>query len=280
MFKDVIRYSNERSPSYIVLPLAAALYSSGFDSFPTLATYIAGLVCVSLFLFLVRLSDDICDIPIDNITHPERLLPSGELNISKLNIFRAIVIVVMLMINYDNNLAMLFLALTCLVYFVFFLAKPHLPTMIHVLLLNSTLAVFPLYAGLLTPDGISPFHLLLGMFFWLGGFAHDLSHSVIDTSNTDPKKLNPINHYNQKAMAINSFIVFTIAFLAGVFMYMHDYVTTSFIITLIIAYAILLKLELQLIQKPNEENAKPFYIFGFLFFLVPGIANAISLYLR
>jgi len=152
---------------------------------------------------------------------------------------------------------------------VFFCFKPKLPTLLHVALLNSSLVVFPIFAGLAARSSITTFEILMGLFFWAGGFAHDLSHSLLDTRNVDPQKLNPINKLNQAALAKLSLLAFLVSGGFGMLLYQRRLVGDGFFICLVIMILTMLGLEWKLIRQPSEKNAKPFYTFGFIYFLAP-----------
>lgn len=276
MISNTIAYSKERSPFLFVLVLSLLLFTPGVHSFPSFLTYFVGLISMALFLFLIRLSDDICDIPIDRVTHPERFLCGQHVSIKKLNQFRILAIFCLLLLQGFNLPALIFVCLTIIIFGVFFLVKPSLPTLIHTALLNASLAVFPLYAGVYIDNAISSYHLLTGLFFWVGGFAHDLSHSVQNTQGVHQEKLNPINRINQRYLARLSLVFFIIATAVGFYMYYTELVGIVFLAVLLIMFVAMLILEIRLIKNPNEGNAKPFYFFGFLYFLLPSFAHLLS----
>ena len=91
---------HERSPFWLLFLITVILFSSGLRdlNFSTLH-YIQGLVSMVLFLFLIRLSDDICDIYIDKITHPTRLLCANAIAIRKLKIVRLILLSILLVLQ-------------------------------------------------------------------------------------------------------------------------------------------------------------------------------------
>ena len=238
--------------------------------------FFSGFATMFVFLFLVRLSDDICDIPIDKITHPERALCSGNSVLKHANLFRVFSVIFMLSLQFMSARALALIGLVLIVYFIFFIIKPKLPVLLHTIILNSTLAIFPIYSSIILYEKISNFHLLLGVFFWLGGLAHDFSHSLIDTNKVTPQELNPINQIDQRLLAIFSLILFLIASTVGAVMAYLSFTGLAFSICLIITTIIIMALEAKLISNPSEEAAKPFYIMGFIYFLLPSLGNTIE----
>lgn len=270
MLQDVLLFARERSPFAVIAVLSLLLFSAGLTQFPVSATlFFCGWLTMFLFLFLVRLSDDICDIPIDRITHPERGLCSGAINLTRINRFRVLAALVMLALQGLQLPALIFIATVLALFAIFFVLKSRLPTVVHVVLLNASLAVFPLYCGVLFSGQLSAFHLLMGLFVWVGGVAHDFSHSLLDTRGVPPQQLNPINRINQRALAWWSLLLFAFSATAGSLLVVRQHTEWGFAICLIAVCCILVPLIRRLIAQPSAATAKPFYVFGFVFFLLP-----------
>jgi len=270
MLHDVLIFARERSPFVVVAVLSLLLFSSGLTQFDVNTLSIcSGWLTMFLFLFLVRLSDDICDIPIDRITHPERGLCSGKIHLGRINRFRTLAVVIMLVLQAQHLPALLFVVASLAFFALFFYLKPRLPTVVHVVILNFSLAIFPAYCGVLFNDQLSGFHLLMGLFVWLGGLAHDFSHSVLDTRGIPVETLNPINRINQKALAWWSLLLFLLSATVGATLVIQHKASWGFAVCLALACGILVPLMQRLITNPSAKTAKPFYIFGFVFFLLP-----------
>jgi 4-hydroxybenzoate polyprenyltransferase len=281
MLQDVLLFARERSPFAVIAVLSLLLFSAGLTQFPVSATlFFSGWLTMFLFLFLVRLSDDICDIPIDRITHPERGLCSGAINLTRINRFRVVAVLVMLALQGLQLPALIFIATVLALFAVFFVLKPRLPTVVHVVLLNGSLAVFPLYCGVLFGGQLSEFHLLMGLFVWVGGVAHDFSHSLLDTRGVPPQQLNPINRINQHALAWWSLLLFAVSAGAGSMLVLRQHTQWGFAACLIVVCCILVPLIRRLIAQPSAATAKPFYVFGFVFFLLPILGHLGDLFTR
>jgi len=278
MLNDVLIYAKERSPLAFTLVLSGVLFSSGFSSldFPFLL-FLQGWSTLFLLLFMIRLSDDICDIPIDTITHPQRVLCSGAVSLTNINRFRILAVVLMLALNIANPTALLLVLTSILALGIFFWLKPKLPTLVHVTLLNFSLVVYPVYCGLLLEGAITSFHLGMGLFIFLGALAHDLSHSLLDTRTTAPETLNPINRINQTFLAWLSLVLYLVSGAFGLSLIYNHWTGWGFTGCLALTIGIMFYLEARLIHHPSAETAKPFYIFGFLFFLLPIVGHVVDL---
>ena len=275
--KFLYLYSKERSPIFFILLLSLVLFSSGSTQTTfTSLTFLIGWLSSSIFLFLIRLSDDICDIPIDRITHPERLLCQNTINFKEINSVRVILCLSLCLMQIPNMTSLLLTVVFLIVYFVFFRLKPKLSTLAHTSFLNFSLAFFPMYHDALFYENVTYSSIFLGIFFWLGGLAHDLSHSLIDVKNKRFETLNPINKINQRYLAFVSLVIYFTAFALGLLMHIKGLVGLYFMVTLIATFAIIIWLEIKLLQFPSEKTAKPFYTLGFVFFLAPALANTLG----
>lgn len=274
MLNAVLIYAKERSPLAFTATLSLLLFAAGlknFDVHPLL--FLSGWLSMFIFLFMIRLSDDICDIPIDSITHPERALCSGLSPLKIMNRFRLLAIALFLALQLGHPGALLLSLFALLFFGLFFKLKPGLHPLVHTTLLNFSLCMFPVYSGLLLYGEISRFHLLMGGFFWLGGLAHDYSHCLMDTRESAPETLNPINRIDQDFLAKLSLVLFLISGLLGFILAYSNGMPWGFLGCLILMLVLMIRLECKLIRHPSLETAKPFYIFGFLFFLVPVVGH-------
>lgn len=271
-------YARERCPPVLLGALSLALFFAGVSHFPVAPLDAArGWLSMVLFLLLVRLSDDVADIPIDRLTHPQRFLCAADkptLHIVRWLQLSAAGALVLLQVPRADASA--FIVVTTIIYACFFMLKHRFPIIVQALMLNSALAVFPVYGELLLMGQITGFSLLMGLFFWLGGIAHDFSHCLMDATGMDADQLNPINRVNQKHLAIWSLIIFSASGSIGVLLYRLQYTGPLFLTALLIGIAAMLYLEIPLIRKPSIKTAKPFYWFGFVFFLLPALTHQVE----
>ena len=283
MLKDLFRYTRERSPLWLVTLIGAVLYTAGVTQWNfSVGRYFVGLVTMIIYLTLLRLSDDICDIPVDRRNHPERLLVSGAVNVAVLKKIRWIGIAMVFVIHlfypgvmvYPKVMALF--AVVLLFYGIYFAIKSSLSLHLQLAMLNLYLFVFPVYAGLFLNNHLGTYHLLMGLFFWLGGMAHDYSHAIVDTQTIPPDKAIPINLVNQRRLAIVSLLFFLMGSALGAYFYTDEQVGIYFLAALLFNLIVMLILEARLISNPSEDSAKPFYVFGFLFFLLPAAAHIVQ----
>lgn len=271
-------YARERCPPALLGTLSLVLFFAGVSHFPVAPLDAArGWLSMVLFLLLVRLSDDVADIPIDRITHPQRFLCA--VNEPTLQIVRWLQLClagVLVLLQVPRADASAFIVVTTIIYACFFALKRRFSIITQALMLNSALAIFPVYGELLLMGQITGFSLLMGLFFWLGGIAHDFSHCLMDTTGLDANQLNPINRVNQKYLAAWSLIIFSVSGSIGLLLYRLQYTGPLFLTALLIGIIAMLFLEVPLIRKPSKKTARPFYWFGFVFFLLPALTHLIE----
>ncbi|CAM3913488.1 hypothetical protein VA7868_02303 [Vibrio aerogenes CECT 7868] len=277
VFKIIGLYSRERSPAGITLLISVLLLAPVIKHPVHPVVLFTGILSAVLMLFLIRLSDDLCDLGIDRIAHPERLLCRDQFSVSILKRCRWLVtgpLIVMNTVAAAHPVAMLiFLLSALLICSLFFFIKPWLPTLVHTALLNAMLGIFPCYAGVLTTGHIGMAHLLMALFFWLGSFAHDLSHSLLDTAHTPPGQLKPLNRFNQKTLAMTSLALYLLSAGTGYLLFHYQAVSSVFLAALGICTLVIIRLECALIRHPTRNTARPFYVWGYLFFLLPVLAD-------
>ncbi|PCK05421.1 MAG: hypothetical protein COA42_18275 [Alteromonadaceae bacterium] len=274
----ITAYARQRSPLAFTLGLALALFSAGMQHGDISGLlFLRGWLSMSLLLFLIRLSDDLCDIPVDKLKHPERLLCLPDAPLRQIHIARLALALLLLLLQLPNLQALVFCALSLASFAVFFRLKPKLPTLVHVSLLNASLGLFPLYAALWLHQHIGPAALWMALFFTLGGIAHDLSHSVPDEARPrTPGSHGELEQLKPALLAYLALAAFVLAALAGFQLYRLQLAGLAFASTLGLMLAVVLVLALRLIAKPCEARAKPFYVLGFAFFLLPGLVQVVS----
>lgn len=273
----LLRYSQERCPILVISFIALALFGAGIETESiSPALFLKGWLSMVIFLFLIRLSDDLCDLPSDRITHPDRVLCSDDIDLGQINIARVVLAIFLLLLQLPNIPAFAFLLVSLGFCVLFFQFKPKLPTLVHVGLLNATLFLFPIYCTVLLIGTIGSGQVIFGLFFWLGGFAHDLAHSLVDVKKTKPEQIRAINRLNQRSLAVLSLVLYVGASGLGFWLYSIGYTDELFLIVLFVCLLIVLYLEARLIKYPDTSTARPFYAIGFLFFLLPALAHLIA----
>jgi 4-hydroxybenzoate polyprenyltransferase len=278
---SIRRYAGERSPFAVTLAVSTILFLAGVPDQGVAPLEVSrGVLSACALLFLLRLSDDVCDVELDRLTHPERLLCADEGALKGLRRLRWVLIALVLLGQAPRWDALAFVAGWIAAFAVFFAVKAKLPALTQVLVLNAALFGFPIYASLLTGGEPSGLSYALGGFFWLGGLAHDTSHCVLDTRNAEPASLPPINRINQRLLAVISLLLFLGAAALGFGLAVAGWVGAPFTAALAVTTAVVLSLEWWLIRDPSAETAKLFYVFGFVFFLLPALAQSVSVLFR
>ncbi|MET1077841.1 MAG: UbiA family prenyltransferase [Pseudomonas sp.] len=270
MVHAVLLYARERSPLLLTALLSLLLFAAGLHDFavePLL--FFRGWLSMCLLLFLLRVSDDICDIPLDRLAHPERALCSGRAPLNRINAFRALAVLCLLGLQIGHPAALLLVTLTLVFFSLFFRFKPDLHPLLHTALLDGALGLFPLYAGLLLYGEIGTAQLLMGAFIWLGALAHDYAHSVPDRRDSAVQRLNAITRVEPALLACLSLLLFVLSAGVGLRLACSNGLPWGFLGGLLLMTPLILRLEYRLLRRPCAETAKPFYITGFLFFLVP-----------
>lgn len=117
-------YSRERSPAGLTLLIAALLLTSVMKELPHPTIALIAILIAALMLFLIRLSDDLCDVDIDRIAHPERLLCRDQFSVKILQRFRwlasGLLILISVLIAVNLVAMLIFLSAVLLICGLFF----------------------------------------------------------------------------------------------------------------------------------------------------------------
>lgn len=274
----LLYYMRERSPLWLILVLSFVLFFAGLPSPPVDGwTALQGWVSASLLLLLARISDDMADVPIDQMTSPTRLLCRADMGtLRHMRWWQLGLVGLLLILQLPSIYPLVFILSVMAIYGGFFAFKHRFPIIAQTVVVNGTLALFPVYGELLLTGRIGGSGLLMGLFFWLGALAHEYSHSLLEVSGEDPTRLNPINRLNQRYLAIGSLILFTLSGLVGLILHGLQYTRPVFLLVLLGCMVIMVYLEIPLIRKPGRTTAKPFYWFGYAFFLLPALGHILS----
>lgn len=271
-------YLRERSPIGLIVVLSFVLFFAGLPG-PPVDKWAAlqGWLSASLLLLLARISDDMADVPIDQMTHPTRFLCQADMSTHRQMRWAQWVLVgLLLILQVPSGYGLLFILAVVAIYGGFFAFKHQFPIIAQTVVVNSTLALFPVYGELLLTDRIGGGGFLMGLFFWLGALAHEYSHSLLETGGEDSTRLNPINRLNQTYLAIGSLILFALSGSVGLLLHGLHYTGPVFLLVLLGCMVVMVYLEIPLIRKPGRATAQPFYWFGYAFFLLPALGHILS----
>ncbi len=253
----------------VTVPLSAVLFAAPYSLARSAVPEAAfGLLNVFLFLLLVRMQDDLSDIAIDRITHPERGLVSGAINPGNLRLCVVIGTGIVLVLNYFAQLLLPVLAMV-FGYAVFYSLKERIPLPLHPIIVNAVFFFIPLYAGLIAHGNTVWTDVLLGLFIWTAVIAHDFAHSVHGPTESPADVASFSNILGPRGSAVTALSAFVLAGLIGAAFWTQSGQPLLFIILLTAMFLYILILGIRLVRTPAIANAKPFYVSGFVFFLLP-----------
>lgn len=269
MLSNIGRFIRERFPLPVTLPLTLILFGGPASlSPPGLWSAIFGWANTFLALLCLRMADDLTSLPTDIIAHPERGLPAGRIEARNLKNFLALAVSAMVL--WQVNIPAMLVAIGTVIFYVLFFRdfKERLPLIIRPFFSNIIFAVLPCYAGIVGGNlGIS--HLLLAAFIWLAAVAHELAHNVHGPQETDRGLADYVETIGARATAALALVLFAGAAGFGFLAWLSLPRPWVFGLLLVIAAVHIGFLGARLIREPQYENARPFYVAGFTFFLVP-----------
>jgi len=269
MLSDIGRFIKERFPLPVALPLTLILFAGPASvSPPGLGGAIFGWVNTFLALLCLRMADDLTSLPTDKISHPERGLPAGRLEARNLRNFLALAVSAMVL--WQVNIPAMLAAIGTVIFYVLFFRdfKEKLPLLTRPFFSNIIFAVIPCYAGIMGGN-LTPAHLWLAVFIWLAAVAHELAHNVHGPLETDLGLADYVESIGARSTAALALVLFALAGFFAFLAWLSLARPWVFGLLLVLTAAHLGFLGAKLIREPEYENARPFYVAGFTFFLVP-----------
>ncbi len=263
------RFIAERFPLKITLPLTAILALGPMSS--ASFTFADGLVIfATLFLTLlgVRMADDLASIDMDRITHPDRGLPSGRINSSRLSYSMATIATMVVALNLFGEHFKGTLVLVGYYGFYFFFIK-RIPILIKPFLSNLLFCWIPLYIADTLLDRSSLEHLILGLFAYGSAIAHEYAHTVHNEDESPGQLKTYSSLLGPRRSAIISFLMYVAAGTMGFVYWSQAGRPVLFLLILMVTSVQILYLEIRLIRDPVIRYARPFYVAGYGFFLFP-----------
>lgn len=262
----------ERFPLKASLPLVAIL---GFGSLSLVSfTWFDGaVVFTTLFLSLlcIRMVDDLASIDRDRITHPDRGLPSGSINATKLTYTVMVLSALVVSLNVINGdvAATLFLIGY---YGLYFFSFRTIPFLIKPCLSNVVFCWIPVYVAHTVSHQFSFAHLLLGLFAYGSAIAHEYAHSVHTANEAPTHSKTYATLLGSRFSAMLSLIMYILAGVMALMFWYRSGRPTFFMGTLGVTSAQIIYLEIRLIFEPTVHRARSFYVAGYTFFLLPYLA--------
>ncbi len=269
------RFITERFPLKITLPLTAILCLASLNPCSYSSTLlIISYASIFISLLILRAVDDICSIGIDKIKSPERGLVSGRIDSARLAKALKVLILlnIFININFKNiyfNKALFFTTAITLYYFLFYKSIKLIPVIIKPLFSNLVFICIPSYASLIALNKLSLSSCFLGLFIYTSVIAHEYSHNVLKKNTSSYGIINYTDLLGMRGTAALSFSCFIAAFVFALIFWFNINRPILFFITLTITMLQIIVMEIRLMIKPCAKNSKPFYIYGFAFFLLP-----------
>jgi len=265
-------FAHERYPIEVALPISVCLcvgpYAIAGGSWTTL---LRAVVATFLFLFVLRIVDDILSISEDKTEHPGRALPSGRVSIPALGSGAALLFALALLVSY--SWLSLFLILQALYYVGYFCCVKRIPAAIKPLLLNLVFLAVPSYVSLIEGDRSQPWPFLLGFLFWLSVVGHDYAHNV-KASSEFSLEVPQARVLGARGAALVGLVFYAGAFTAGaLFVLQRGELQRSsfFLLGLALMFVHVMFSLIKLLVQPCCAQARRLYVSGYAFFLIPSL---------
>ncbi len=258
MFKDLWAFIRERYPLQVTIPLVGVLsLAAVYPTFGSWKRLLLAVATVFLGLLALRAADDLVDMESDRQRCPDRGLPSGRIKAEAISRSIWFLWGLILFLNLVSLKALIFIVVLSLYYLFYFRGKSYLPHDIRPFFSTLIWGVIPLYVGL-NLESLSLFHFLMMAFIWSAVVAHEIAHSL---DNVQPNRW--------QALALRALFLFILSAFWGLAIWQVTGRPFFFGLFLLLTLAVILKLSLALLREPGPSRAKAFYIWGFIFFLLP-----------
>jgi 4-hydroxybenzoate polyprenyltransferase len=278
--RALLLFVRERFSPLASVPMAVALYLGPARLLrPGPGQAAIGVVTVFLMLLSLRIADDLDDIDKDRRSHPERGLPSGRIGARPLRRAGAWLAVLTLLLNISEPARLLFLCILSAHYLLYFgRLKRALPRLVRPFASNLIFGGAVVYA--VTPTSswaaltlsvlrVAPW---LGLFSWLGAVAHEYAHNVMPPAADRADGPGYATILGARGTALAASLLFLGAAAAGGALWLALERPEAFGCTLLVTSAALAFLLVRLVARPTPELARPLYVAGMAFFLLPLLA--------
>lgn len=269
MWGQVRLFLKERFPPAVTLPLTFVLFAGPASlTFMSWPQALAGWLTVFLGLFCLRMADDLSDLETDRVAHPERVLASGKISEKSLKAFIGLASGVIFLLNFRGpELALV--AAAALFYGLYFMGvKKRLPIIWRAFWSNAVFALVPLYV-LRLGGGLRGGHWWLAAFVWLGAVAHEWAHNVRGPGEALPGPPGYSELLGPRLSATVALGLFLLAAGCGFMSWWGLGRPPAFGLLLLGTFLKVGHLGGKLLREPSASRARPFYVFGFVFFLLP-----------
>lgn len=268
ILQDIMAFQRERFPLFITVPLALILFGAP----ATLgrlgpATWLGGVFATWLTLFCLRMADDLADLELDRRYQPQRGLAAGRIQPRSLALGLAWSWSGLLLLNLalGTGKAALLLSIYYTAYFLW--GKKHLPLWLRPAASNLIFGLLVLFGPGVGGLAWRPL-LALGVMCWLAAIAHEWAHNI--RRREEPGAPGDyVAHYGPRPAAMVAAALFTAAAASGLLAWFFLGQPLGFGLGLLFSILHLGYLTRRLLQAPERRRARPFYVAGFTFFLVP-----------
>jgi hypothetical protein len=216
------------------------------------------------------MADDLADLDKDHQLHPQRGLVKGD--IDPIAIKKAIILATLLLLALNLRWPQLmYLMLIIAWYWLVYRVRSYFPKYLYPWAINLIFFAIPPFAA-----GWSAISIWMALFIGLAVVAHDISHSIGSTHMERETTFSHTNPSYARHTALTGAMVNLIACLSGIVLWIAMDRPILFIYVLAGTTVWLFFLHIRLIIRPCADNAKAFYVSGFLFFLLPLTASILG----
>ncbi len=269
MLKALRSFLDERFPLKVGIPVALVLFGApasllGLDKL----RLGVGLISCFLALLSLRIVDDISDMVLDVVAHPERGLVSGKIPVKRLEAFVAVSLILILVLN-SVFASFWLICFGASLYLAFYKQKKRVPLVLQPFLVNLVFLLIPIYSGLLKGESDLKNLLLMGLFVWTGAVAHDFAHSVHGLDEAVFKVETFSSVLGPKRSARWAIFLYGFSVIFGILFWILADAGSVFVVSLAIMSFIISFQCTRLYFNPKRFMARRLYVSGFLFFLIP-----------
>ena len=273
MTADLIAFIRERFQPKATIPLSLLVFSAPYAMAPGSAIhFLVGTVSTFSALLCLRVADDIASVQTDALHHPQRGLVSGRISSPRLAMVMAALLVGLVLINLWSGVRALGLLAMAVFYLLYFGMKTRLHVLVRPLFSNLVFMFVPVYAATVDDPAVFRQALFMGLFAWIAAVAHEYGHSVQAAGEGPTDAETYSNLLGSRNNAVLAAAGFGIAAMMGVLFWYQAGRPRLFLMVLVMVTFHLGWLSVRLIHNPCKAKAKPFYVFGFTFFLLPYLA--------
>jgi len=266
---NLVQYIHERFSLKASIAISFILFTAPFSMTNfQFAGLLAGVFSTFSFLLILRIVDDISDRRVDEISHPERGLVSGRIDVRKLKYMIGLIAGFVLIMNTELYLILFVLATSCY-YALYFRYKRRISIIFQIPFINLIFFLIPVYAGIRGSARTEWPLILMGLFTWFSAMAHDIAHGIHTQGESHANGRDFSMTLGPNHSAIVAAGVYLLAMCTGMAFCLCSRNSLIFILLLAGTSVQIMYLCKNLIQNPDQPRATPFYIYGFTFFLIP-----------